>query len=500
MRILVYPFENQGAAEYSWIAAGMTDSVIADLGRISSITVISDDERKKVMEEIAFSLSDMADEKTAARVGSLIGADTIFTGSYTVVTDRVRVVAKLVNVESGSLVKSIKLDGTLKTLFELQDKIVFSLMAESGEIKVADVKTPVVTNAEKTKIETKTRPALSAYEYYARGLEISATNPTEAMRLFKEALAVDPEYIDALRVAGFIAGNILNQFDLALSYLDKAVEIMHKREETGTVNYAYIMKNIGVVYSNKGELEKALEYYNKAQELSAHLGLQNTADNATLLMNIGLVYWTKGEPERALEYYVKSRSIRDNLGLQNTGYYAHLMNNMGLVYWNKGEQGKALEFYNRAKAIYDRFELQNTAPFANTLMNIGLVYFEKKEPNRALEYFMKSRDIRDRLGLQKTVLYAYLMMNMGRVYNAKKEYNRALEYYNKAKAIEEDLGLQNSVGYANLLFNLAIVYENKGQKVQAGKLYRQTYETYIKAGYTGKWKDEARKNAERLGQ
>jgi hypothetical protein len=82
---------------------------------------------------------------------------------------RVRVVAKLFSVETGSLVKSIKIDYTVGGVFDLQDKIVFSLMAESGEIKVADVKKPVVTNDEKTKIETKTRFMLFAYEYYARG-------------------------------------------------------------------------------------------------------------------------------------------------------------------------------------------------------------------------------------------------------------------------------------------------------------------------------------------
>jgi TolB-like protein len=332
MRILVYPFENQGKSEYSWIVAGMTDSVIADMGRIASVTVISDEDRKKVMKEIAFSLSDLADEKTAARVGSLTGADTIFTGSYTVAGNRVRVIAKLVSVESGSLVKSIKLDGTVEGIFDLQDKIVFTLLAESGEIKVADIKKPVVTAEERTKIETDTRPSLSAYEYFAKGLEKVHTDPVGALDLLKQALAIDPEYTEALRTAGYIAAVILNQFDLGLDYLNRAMSVMEKRKETGTVNYA------------------------------------------ALLMNMGIVYRSKGELDRAIEYYIKSKYIRDRLGLQNT------------------------------------------------------------------------------------------------------------------------------MGYANLLYNLAVVNENKGKKTEAGKLYRQAYEAYSAAGYTGEWKDKARESAERLGQ
>jgi hypothetical protein len=37
MNVLVHPFENTGNKEYSWISAGMTDTVIADLTRIEDI-------------------------------------------------------------------------------------------------------------------------------------------------------------------------------------------------------------------------------------------------------------------------------------------------------------------------------------------------------------------------------------------------------------------------------------------------------------------------------
>ncbi len=499
MRVLVYPFENQGTAEYSWIAAGMTDSVIADLGRISSITVISDDDRKKVMREIAFSLSDMADEKTAVRVGLLTGADTIFTGSYTVVAGRVRVVAKLVDVERGNLVKSIKLDGTLEGIFELQDRIVFSLMTGSGEIKVADVKAPVVTNTEKTNIETKMRPSLSAYEYYSKGLELQNTNPVEALRLFKEALAKDPEYIDALKLAGYTAGFTLNQFEPALGYLQKAIEILRKRKETATANFAYLMISIGTVYWSKGELGKALESYMKAEGIYERLGFKTTADYSDLMICMGIVYWTKGELDRALEYYLKSKNIRESLSLQNTFVYAHILNDIGLVYKDKGEYDRALEYHIKAKGIYERFGMQKTVPYANAIWNMGIAYFSKGEVDRAFEYYLKSKEIRESLGLEKTKMFANLLLYIGRVYNYKKEYNRALEHYNKAREILDSLELSNTIEYANLLYCMAEVYENKGKKPEAGKLYRRSYETYNKAGYTGKWKDKVRKDAERLG-
>jgi len=51
MNILVHPFENTGDKTYSWISAGMTDTVISDLTRISNISVVSNQDRKKIEEK-----------------------------------------------------------------------------------------------------------------------------------------------------------------------------------------------------------------------------------------------------------------------------------------------------------------------------------------------------------------------------------------------------------------------------------------------------------------
>ena len=48
INILVHPFENTGDKVYSWISAGMTNTVISDLTRIKDISVISNTDRKKI--------------------------------------------------------------------------------------------------------------------------------------------------------------------------------------------------------------------------------------------------------------------------------------------------------------------------------------------------------------------------------------------------------------------------------------------------------------------
>ncbi len=541
MRVLVYPFENQGAAAFSWLSAGMTDSVIADLGCIRSIEVITDADRKKALKEMEFELSGLADEKTAARIGKFAGADTIFTGSYTVAGGRVRVVAKLMNVESGSLVKSVKLDGTVEYIFDLQDKIVFALMDESQSIIVADVGRMAVTNEEKSLIQKKQRPSLSAYEYYAKAVEMQDTDPLQALRLFNESLAIDPGYAAALTAAGFTAGNTLNRFEDALGFLDKAAVLMKQRGQTETADfarlklftgvmyyrkgnyerylehlveakaifdriglgnasdYARLMMNFGNAYGSKRDWSRSLDYYLLADGIYKRIGMTNTTAYSGLLINIGNLYDKKGEQEKSLGYYNESKGILDRLGMQNASIYALLMDCFGSHYIKKGDYNRALEHLGKSRDAYDRLGMQNTAVYSGMLFDAGYAYLSKGEPDRALECFERSREIDDRLGMRDTTHYADLLMNMGHAYRSKGDTDKALEHLGKSRDIYDRLKLQKTTSYGNILFGLASLYETKGQRDEAGKLYRKAYETYQGAGYTGEWKEKARQNAERLG-
>ncbi len=392
MNILVHPFENTGDKEYSWISAGMTDTVISDLTRIKNISVVSNQDRKKVLEEAKFIFSGLAEEDKMIKLGKLTGANVIFTGSYLVSGDRIRVHARLVNLETGKVENSTKIDGTLNGIFYLQDKVVFTLMGETGKITIADIKSVKLTEQDKKKIEDKPRPNVTAYEWYAKGLEVQDTNPKEALTNFKKALDIDPNYTDALIEAGWTAGDTLNLFSEALGYLEKAEIIFRGRKETKSSGYAGLMMGIGLVYQSKGQLDRALEYYLISKSVYNGLGLQNTADYASLMMNIGIVYRNKGQLDRSLTYYLISQSVYDELGLQNTAAYAGLMNNIGGVYWDKSKLDSSLEYYMKSQSTFDRLGLQNTTDYARLVYNSALLYEKQGKRDLAGKYYRMAYD------------------------------------------------------------------------------------------------------------
>ncbi|HDP81084.1 MAG TPA: hypothetical protein ENN21_09625, partial [Spirochaetes bacterium] len=95
-RILVYPFENIGSPEYSWLSAGMTDSVISDLKKIKGVSVVSDEERRRALGEIELEMRGAFDARAGSRVGILTGADLVFSGNYVVLGGKMRVLCKLI--------------------------------------------------------------------------------------------------------------------------------------------------------------------------------------------------------------------------------------------------------------------------------------------------------------------------------------------------------------------------------------------------------------------
>lgn len=498
MSILVYPFKNTGDKKYSWISAGMTDTVITDLQGFEDVTVISDQDRRSAIKEISLGQSGLIADETAVKVGTITGANVIFTGSYSVQGERIRVIAKLIRVDTGTVEKAIKIDGTIGSIFDVQDRVVVELMGETEKIRIADIQPVRFSENDKKRIAEKQKPALSAYEWYAKGLEVQFTDPKKALQFFKNAINIVPDYIKALMQAGATAGETLSLFSEGLKFLSRAGEIFTSRKENNSSQYANLLMNSGLVYWSKGNLDSALEYFMQSKGLMDGLGLQNSSNYAALMMNMGIVFYSKNQLGKALEYYKSSKEIRERLGQEKTSGYAKVLTNIGLIYWRRGDKVQALDFYTAAQNLHIKLGLQNTADYSYLLLNIGNVYAPKEE-ERAIEYYMQSKELKEKLGLQNTMRYANLMTNLGNVYQQKRQYNSALQYYRQSKEIREKLGLQKTAGYGRLLYNLALLYERKGNRRMAGRYYRDSYNVLDGANYTGQLKARALRNAKRLG-
>ncbi len=418
MNILVDTFTYKGMSKHSWISAGLTDTVISDLNKFSGVTVITEQDRKKAIKEMKLSQYGFISEETAVKVGKMTGANILFRGSYQVRGNHIRVHARLIKVVNGSVMKSIKIDGTLNNIFKLQDKVVIKLMKETKKIYIAGIEPVKIEQNELKRISKKYKPRALAYEWYSKGLQAQDINPRKALRYYKRAVDISPHYFNALNRLGWLYGD-LSKYNMALFYYKKAHKVLVSRNEKNTSDYASLMNNLGCVYKKKSNYGAALGYFYKSKMIRERLGLQDTRGYGTVMFNIGQVYSYKNRYDTALKYYLMDKRILDRLGRQNTRGYAYLLNDIGLLYRSKRQYRKALNYYKQAKRIQAYLGLANTNGYAVLLNNIGSIYKNIKQYRRALKYYMKSKMIRDRLGYQNTSGYAILMYNIGNLYYRK---------------------------------------------------------------------------------
>jgi len=128
--IAVFPLEDlrpsgdtEGLGEV--LAEGITDG----LNRAPGIRVVERQRLKALMDEIGLSMTGAVDEKTALRVGKLLGANHLLLGSFMKFRNQVRVNARVVTTETGEITGTAKVTGKFDDILELEEKLVGEILS-----------------------------------------------------------------------------------------------------------------------------------------------------------------------------------------------------------------------------------------------------------------------------------------------------------------------------------------------------------------------------------
>ena len=127
--ISVAMFQNiTGNKEYDWIGTGFAETITTKLVSIKSLNVLERIQLLEVLKEQKLQLSGLVDEKTAVKVGKLLAAQYIIVGSVQKSVEELKVVARIVNVETAQAEKSVTVEGKFNDIFELQQKLTLELV------------------------------------------------------------------------------------------------------------------------------------------------------------------------------------------------------------------------------------------------------------------------------------------------------------------------------------------------------------------------------------
>ncbi|KRR23276.1 adenylate/guanylate cyclase domain-containing protein [Bradyrhizobium retamae] len=324
LSIVVLPFANlSGDPEQEYFVDGVTESLTADLSRITASFVIG--------RHTAFTYKGKAVD--LKQIGHELKVRYVLEGSVQRGGNRLRVNVQLIDTETGAHLWADRFDKPIADLFELQDEIV-SKLANQLEVQL--------TEQEARRSERSRHPSSMDLYFQGRAWLNKAWTPeylAQARGSFERALAVDPRNIDA-RV-GSAAGDLI----VGVSYMSNdSAALLAKAEATLTKvlslapNHAFAHMLLGatLISTNRpaqgiAECERALALDRNLAEAHAQIG------RAKLVLGLGVE--TEGHVNMALR--LSPRDVFSN----------HWLSFIGLAKLQIKKDVEALGWFRRSVEI-----------------------------------------------------------------------------------------------------------------------------------------------------
>ena len=299
--LAVMTFSNiTGEPKDEWIGSGIAETVTSDLKKVKGLSVIGRERTFEVLKDLGTGQLEEFDETVAIDVGKRLAASWILGGGYQRLGEMIRITARVIDVNTGEVVRTVKIDGDIKEIFALQDKIVYEL-SQGLNLELG--------TSEITEIESDETQSVEAYESFSRGMINLRTGSRDsldrAIHYFEKAADTDPNYASAwaaLAAAYDLKGGFLSIPELS----HKAVEFAEKAVRLNP-RLSHAHQFLGGAYSTLGRYDEAIASMNEAVRLEPN--------NAGAHGSLARAYWLgKGMVEEAITELEHAVSINPQAG------------------------------------------------------------------------------------------------------------------------------------------------------------------------------------------
>jgi adenylate cyclase len=387
--IAILPFTNMsGDPEQEYFSDGITEDIITDLSRISSLFVAA--------RNTAFTFKGKAVEVVEAARRLNVGY--VLEGSVRKAGQRVRITVQLIDGQTGGHLWAERYDRDFGDIFALQDEISKNVV-EALRIKLLPKELSAITTRSTTNVE--------AYECYLRGRAMLQETWNDraklnlARKIFERAAEMDPEYAKAYAGMAdcdtllWICGDIDVSFEIMLANASKALRLAphlaeahaskglalymsgHPKEAASSFEHAITLDpDLWVAHTlyafscrDTGRFEKAALLYGRAAEL-------NPTDWLSQSM-LAEVYTALGQPEFC-KLAARKAMVRFETALVQNPDNAEALSQGAATLVYLGESAKAEEWAKRAIVL---------APeIFGIRYNVACVHAVLGKPDAALEH------------------------------------------------------------------------------------------------------------------
>ena len=340
--------------EQEYFCEGFSEDLLSMLSRFNKLVVISS--------HASFAYKDKS--KSFKEIGKELGVKYIIHGSVRKLGPKIRINANLVSTANENSIWSNNFDLSVDEIFDVQDEIAEQIVSTIvGRVEADSINT----------IKTKRPDNMDAYDLVLKGLEYAKNggvfkeNTENAVKLFEQAIEVDPNYARAYAWKACSLANLSdweedpdpNMLSEAIASVKKALELDPNEPEVHRIMGAiklwferdhelakyhfekarelcpsdvYIISRYAVMLNYFGEFEKALSELERAMRLDPF-------SHDLLFGPEGMCHYWLENYDQAIASFRKVRVPSRNL------FY------LAATYFKKGDKELAQEKLKEAKAI-----------------------------------------------------------------------------------------------------------------------------------------------------
>ena len=397
-----------------WIGTGIAETVSSDLKNVHNLSVIG---RARVYDALRNLSTDAhLNDSLAIDIGRRLGATWVVVGGYQRLGTSIRITANFVEVATGEVQRTVKVDGRIDDIFELQDKIVYEL-TQGLNLKLQ--------GSEVAEIEKQETRSVEAYESYARGMmnlrQATRESMDRAIAAFEDATRHDPEYAIAWAALGGAYG-LKGTFMSMPEMVAKAIDL-ERRALTIDPELADAHMWLGASLLNQGKVDEAIAEMRNAIRLEP--------DNGQAHQGLARAFWVgKGDFAAAIPEFERAIQLNPEAG------YSYLQLSL-LLAW-EGNYARAEEISRRAVDLQEQYMSGNAGlQIVGAHSRLGYVYYLQGRYGDALkEYerelaFINSSDhaLRERTNIELGVRVGAAYLREGRAEDAARHFERTLKTF-----------------------------------------------------------------------